>query len=155
IRKRARFRCDRKGTPVSNPSWRSRPVLFQTVASREIRKRISAKRTARLCSRAPWATSMRFAALPGFALLTFALNLSVLFAGPLTSPVVIDGRLDDAFWSTVSSAKLVATEAGVPTDLGGEVRVAIRGRYLYVGARLPEPEGRLTARSTGRNPVWE
>ncbi|PYV44425.1 MAG: hypothetical protein DMG06_06510 [Acidobacteria bacterium] len=73
---------------------------------------------------------MRFAALPGFALLTFALNLSVLFAGPLTSPVVIDGRLDDAFWSTVRSAKLVATEAGVPTDLGGEVLRVYRSRRV-------------------------
>ena len=39
--------------------------------------------------------------------------------------------------------------------MGGEIRATIVGRYLYVGARLPEPNGRVTARLTGRNPAWE
>jgi hypothetical protein len=39
--------------------------------------------------------------------------------------------------------------------MGGEVRATIAGRYLYVSARMPEPTGRVTARSIGRNPIWE
>jgi hypothetical protein len=80
----------------------------------------------------------------------------VLLAGSATSaPVVIDGKLADSFWQSVAPARLVPTETGLAADVGGQVRVAIRGRYLYLGARLPEPDGRITARSIGRNPVWE
>ena len=61
--------------------------------------------------------------------------------------VVIDGHLDEPFWHTA------ATHALGPG--GGEIRAAVAGRYLYVGARLPEAGGRVTARSAGRNPIWE
>ena len=45
--------------------------------------------------------------------------------------------------------------AGVPADNGGEVRLVVRGRYVLIAARLPEPSGRVTARMTGLNPNWE
>jgi len=94
---------------------------------------------------------MRFLILFVFALGP-ALSLGSV---PANAPVTIDGELNDHFWKDVSPAQLVPTEPGVPSENGGEVRAAVRGRYLYVGARLPEPEGRLTARSMGRNPIWE
>ncbi|HET9180195.1 MAG TPA: acetylxylan esterase [Terriglobia bacterium] len=69
--------------------------------------------------------------------------------------VVIDGGADDSFWHTVRPAKLVPEGAGVPAEMGGEVRAAVAGRYLYLSAVLPEPGGNVTARSIGVNPVWE
>jgi dienelactone hydrolase len=69
--------------------------------------------------------------------------------------VVIDGDLGDSAWRTASVGKLAPAEAGVAGALGGEIHLAVTGRYLYIGARLPEPDGRVTARSFGRNPHWE
>ena len=71
------------------------------------------------------------------------------------TPVVIDGALHDEIWRTAVISKLVPTETGVSPDLGGEIRLAVAGRYLYIGARMPEPSGRITARSMGKNPSWE
>jgi hypothetical protein len=68
--------------------------------------------------------------------------------------VVIDGDLGDSVWQTAFTGKLVPTEAGVPAP-GGEICLAVAGRYLYISARLPEPDGRVTARSFGHNPHWE
>lgn len=51
--------------------------------------------------------------------------------------------------------KLAPAERGVPAELGGEVRLEQRGAYLWLAARLPEPGGKVLARSIGRNPVWE
>ena len=68
---------------------------------------------------------------------------------------VLDGKLDDSFWKTVPAAKLAPLEEGVPADNGGEVRLVVRGRYVLIAARLPEPSGRVTARMTGLNPNWE
>jgi dienelactone hydrolase len=46
-------------------------------------------------------------------------------------------------------------EPGVSAGIGGEIRSVIAGRYLYLSARLPEPSGRMVARSIGLDPVWE
>src|ERR1035437_4728885 len=72
----------------------------------------------------------------------YALALFALLA------LTIDGKLDDPFWKKVPAEQL--KPAG-----GGEVRAVVAGRYLYVAAELPEPTGRITARSFGRNPAWE
>ena len=71
------------------------------------------------------------------------------------NPVVIDGEPGEGFWNRVAPGKLLPAEAGVPAEAGGEVRAKVAGRYLYLGARLPEPTGRFTARSIGKNPRWE
>ena len=71
------------------------------------------------------------------------------------TPVVLDGALQDAIWRNAVVSKLVPAEPGVSPDLGGEIRLAVSGRYLYIGARMPEPSGRITGRSMGRNPSWE
>jgi hypothetical protein len=86
--------------------------------------------------------------------LHFSLLLNFVAAAELPR-VVIDGKPADAFWQQVHSGRLVPAEAGVPSEMGGEVRAVIGGGYLYLTARLGEPGGRVTARSTGRNPVWE
>ncbi len=91
-----------------------------------------------------------------FTLLALVLSSTTLLAAPpANDPVTIDGELNDHFWEAVSPSRLDPTEPAVPSEMGGEVRVAVRGHYLYLSARLPEPSGRLTARSIGRNPVWE
>jgi|SRR5580704_15136146 hypothetical protein len=59
--------------------------------------------------------------------------------------LTIDGKLEDAFWKSVAPQRLVLSQDGVTSATGGELRIAIRGRYLCVGARLPEPGGRITA----------
>ena len=69
--------------------------------------------------------------------------------------VIVDGRTDDGFWRRVTPAKLVPQEAGIPADMGGEVRAAVAGKFLYLNAFLPEPIGNVTARSIGVNPIWE
>lgn len=69
--------------------------------------------------------------------------------------VVIDGRTDESFWQNVRPARLVPEAAGIPAKMGGEVRAAVAGKYLYLSAVLPEPGGNVTARSIGVNPVWE
>jgi cephalosporin-C deacetylase-like acetyl esterase len=69
--------------------------------------------------------------------------------------VVIDGKLSDLFWRDVVPGKLVSVEAGTSPEMGGEVRAVMAGRYLYLSAQLPEPDGYVTARSIGRNPHWE
>src|SRR5579872_5172722 len=71
------------------------------------------------------------------------------------NPVVIDGEPGESFWNRIAPGKLIPTEAGVPAEAGGEVRAILSGRYLYLAARLPEPSGRFTARSIGKNPRWE
>ncbi|MBI4626517.1 MAG: acetylxylan esterase [Verrucomicrobia bacterium] len=68
---------------------------------------------------------------------------------------VIDGKIDDPFWRSLAEATLTPDERGVPATLGGTVRTGVRSGYLCVAATLPEPGGRVQARSFGRNPIWE
>jgi cephalosporin-C deacetylase-like acetyl esterase len=83
-----------------------------------------------------------------------AVGMQGLLAQQVT-PVAIDGKLDETFWRTLPAQKLSPTEEGVPGNMGGEVRAVVAGKYLYLGATLPEPSGRVVARSVGVNPVWE
>jgi dienelactone hydrolase len=68
----------------------------------------------------------------------------------LSGDVTIDGTPDEAAWQSARGLPFVAGEFG---PAAGETRIATRGRYLYLSARLPEP-GRIVAHSTGRNPNW-
>jgi dienelactone hydrolase len=74
---------------------------------------------------------------------------------PSSSGVLIDGTPNEPFWQGITPHNLVLSEPGVPAEMGGEARAAIVGRFLYLAARVPEPTGRVTARSIGRNPIWE
>lgn len=89
------------------------------------------------------------------SLLLFLLGAGVAFTQGGASAVVLDGDLQDALWMQAKPGKLMPLERGVPAETGGEVRVLLSGRYLYLAARLPEPSGRFTARSIGKNPYWE
>jgi len=73
--------------------------------------------------------------------------LAVSSAGWTQPAAVIDGRLEEAHWRSASAQPM--------TDGGGEVKLVVAGRTLYAGIRMPEPTGRFTARSIGRNPHWE
>jgi dienelactone hydrolase len=68
----------------------------------------------------------------------------------VSSNLIIDGKLDDAFWR---NAQVLALSSPASIVAGGETRVAMRGNYLCFSARLPEPD-RVVAHSTGRNPNW-
>jgi dienelactone hydrolase len=69
----------------------------------------------------------------------------------LSGPLIIDGKLDDDIWRNAGILSLAPKERS-PVS-GGEVRIAVRGNYLCMSARLPEPD-RVVAHSTGRNPGW-
>jgi cephalosporin-C deacetylase-like acetyl esterase len=91
-------------------------------------------------------------------LLVIVAALSMGITGPLvqqTTPVTIDGKPGGVFWESLPAHRLAPIEEGVPAGMGGEVRAAVAGKYLYLGATLPEPSGRVVARSIGINPVWE
>lgn len=60
-----------------------------------------------------------------------------------------------AFASGAPAERLVPVEPGVPAELGGAVHAEQRGGSLWLEARLPEPGGRVLARSIGKNPIWE
>ena len=90
-----------------------------------------------------------------FGLILLLSVASLAFGQAQTNPVVIDGDLRDSLWAHAARGKLVPNEAGVPSVTGGEVKTILSGGYLYLGARLPEPSGRFTARSIGKNPRWE
>ena len=78
------------------------------------------------------------------------------FVAHSNSPsIVIDGHLEEEVWRNLSPEMLTPSEVGVPRETGGEIRAIVIGRFLYIGARLPEPTGRITARLIGRNPSWE
>ncbi|MGH9327969.1 MAG: acetylxylan esterase [Terriglobia bacterium] len=89
-------------------------------------------------------------------LMVVALNFCIaLLAQAQLSPVVIDGKLNDALWQHVTAVSLVPAGKGVPASMGGKVQAVTAGGYLYLSARLPEPGGRVTARSIGVDPVGE
>jgi dienelactone hydrolase len=72
-----------------------------------------------------------------------------------TKNLVIDGNLGDPAWEGVPQLQMRATEPGVPQELGGHIRVVLRGSDLILAAMCPEPGGKVLARSVGRNPSWE
>ena len=71
----------------------------------------------------------------------------------VTGPLTIDGKLNDACWK---SARLLPLENAEIAGFGagGEVRIALRGKYICLSAMIPDASP-LVARSTGINPTWE
>src|SRR5215831_15094260 len=65
--------------------------------------------------------------------------------------LIVDGKLDDALWQASRVLPLSSPDHSLMP--GGEVRIATRGTYPCMSARLPEPD-RVVAHSTGRNPNW-
>jgi hypothetical protein len=90
-----------------------------------------------------------------FVILIVGSGLILQATGQSPASVVIDGELNDSLWQSMTPDKLVPIESRVAPALGGEIRCGVMGGYLYLGARLPEPTGRITARSIGVNPNWE
>lgn len=66
-------------------------------------------------------------------------------AAERTSPIVIDGRLDDAAWRTaapVTDFTQTDPDEGKPASERTEVRFVFDGNALYVGAKLYDSKGR-------------
>ena len=68
---------------------------------------------------------------------------------------VVDGRGVEPFWQRSKSLDFEPAAPGVPLSLGGTVRVVVEEGYLGLLATLPEPDGKVVARSIGFNPTWE
>jgi hypothetical protein len=71
----------------------------------------------------------------------------------VSGALTIDGKPDEPVWQAARVLPLASTEFGDPFPAGGEARIATRGAYLCLSARIPEPD-RVVAHSTGRNPTW-
>jgi cephalosporin-C deacetylase-like acetyl esterase len=72
---------------------------------------------------------------------------------PVSGALTIDGKPGEPAWQGARLLPLVSSEFGAPFPAGGEARVATRGAYLCLSARVPEPD-RVVAHSTGLNPNW-
>ncbi len=71
----------------------------------------------------------------------------------VNGPLTIDGLVTEGIWKQVAVLPMQASDYGLEFPQGGETRALVRGQYLCLSARLPEP-GRIVARSTGENPHW-
>ena len=70
------------------------------------------------------------------------------------SSLRVDGVLNEKIWKPLEIIKLEPSEPGVPEEMGGEVRIVLRGAHLCLGVFCPEPDGKVLAKSFGYNPVW-
>ena len=71
------------------------------------------------------------------------------------SPIIIDGDLSDPLWRHLRIENLLPSQEGVAASMGGEIQAVTKGAYLYLSARLPEPNAHVVASSIGFDPVWE
>ncbi len=69
--------------------------------------------------------------------------------------LTVDGSLNDEIWKYTPVFSLEPAEKGVPEELGGNIRIVLRGNHLCIGAFCPEPGGKVLAKSIGYNPIWE
>jgi len=69
--------------------------------------------------------------------------------------LTIDGSLDDRIWRSAAGIKLEPAIQGMSPQPGGSVQLVVRGGDICLASFLPEPGGRVLARSVGYNPVWE
>lgn len=83
----------------------------------------------------------------------FAADPAAVTIPSVSGPLAIDGKLDDAAWNDARVLPLASSALHAPFPDGGETRVAVRGAYLCVSARIPET-GPVVAHSTGSNPNW-
>jgi dienelactone hydrolase len=107
------------------------------------RGKFAAMRSSRLC----------FVLLYLILCASFAAEPVFVLIPTISGPLAIDGKLDDAVWQGARAFSLTSPEFSSPFPAGGEIRIATRGVYLCVSARIPEPD-RIVAHSTGRNPNW-
>lgn len=66
------------------------------------------------------------------------------------SPVVIDGRLDEATWQAatpITALRQRQPDEGAAASLGTDIRILFDDRALYIGARLSDPLGRAGVRA--------
>ena len=75
-----------------------------------------------------------------------AATLEIPAAGGL---LALDGSPAEALWSQARVLPLTPAGFGAPFPEGGEARAIVRGGYLCLAARLPEPD-RISAYSRGR-----
>ncbi|MHB1097116.1 MAG: DUF5916 domain-containing protein [Gemmatimonadaceae bacterium] len=66
------------------------------------------------------------------------------------TPVIIDGRLDDASWraaTPITTLRQRQPVEGAAAALATEIRILYDDRALYIGARLSDPQGRAGVRA--------
>jgi len=90
---------------------------------------------------------------------TFCFLLATMASGATLNvpsadgPLTLDGRVEEGIWAQAVVVPLSPQEFGAPFPAGGEMRAVVRRGYLCLSARLPE-NGRIVAKSTGRDRVW-
>jgi dienelactone hydrolase len=77
---------------------------------------------------------------------------SIIKIPVVSGPLTIDGKLDDSVWKSALSFSLKNGLKNLSGE-GGDSWIAVRGRYLCLGARIVD-SGRITAHSAGVNPNW-
>ena len=67
-----------------------------------------------------------------------------------TSPIVIDGRLDEAAWAAatpITALRQYKPDEGAPASLPTDIRILYDDRAVYIGARMSDPQGRAGVRA--------
>ncbi|GAG16745.1 unnamed protein product, partial [marine sediment metagenome] len=68
--------------------------------------------------------------------------------------LIVDGKLDDKIWQNLEILNLKPAEPAVTDKGAANFRVVLRGNHLCLGSFIPEPGGKVIARSIGHNPIW-
>lgn len=94
-------------------------------------------------------------ALPLFCavmLLPLIVMAQTMEAEPADTPIVLDGKLDDAAWQRAQPVRLTqqSPAPGVPTPFITEVRAIVTRNAIYFGFRCVDPEPRRVATHTMR-----
>ncbi len=92
------------------------------------------------------------AALVSFLIASVAAGASFTIPSAV-GPLTIDGTPDEAVWNRAAVLPGAPDRFGVTFPVGGETRVVVNSGYVCLSVRFPE-QGRIVARSTGRNPDW-
>src|SRR5512140_711607 len=67
-----------------------------------------------------------------------------------STPIVIDGRLDEAAWNAatpITALRQYQPNEGAPASLPTEIRILFDDRALYIGARMSDTLGRAGVRA--------
>src|SRR6185369_8609650 len=92
--------------------------------------------------------------LIGLVRAAFSQDAHQIIVSKTSTPIVLDGRLEEEIWRAAPAAQLVqqSPHPGEPTPYSTEVRVVLAGDRLYFGITCRDPEpGRIAVHSMQRD----